>query len=105
MKSVDEYKAIQAYLRHPGAELGKFVVGQLLVDYLGDHSDDLPVNSGLHNRDGEVIHIQNVCKVRTFFSVCKQDLNSLILVAAGSFTPPGQEDSEPGRFVGRGPLC
>ena len=56
MKSVSEYKAIQAYLRHPGAELGKFVVGQLLVDHLGDHSDDLPVNSGLHNRDGEVIY-------------------------------------------------
>ena len=105
MESVSECKAIQAYLRHPGAELGKFVVGQLLVDYLGDHSDDLPVNSGLHNRDGEVIYIQNVCKVRTFFSVCKQDINSLILVVAGSFTPPGQEDSEPGRFVGRGPLC
>ena len=105
MESVSECKAIQAYLRHPGAELGKFVVGQLLVDYLGDHSDDLPVNSGLHNRDGEVIYIQNICKVRTFFSVCKQDINSLILVVAGSFTPPGQEDSEPGRFVGRGPLC
>ena len=105
MKSVSECKAIQAYLRHPGAELGKFVVGQLLVDYLGDHSDDLPVNSGLHNRDGEVIYIQNICKVRTFFSVCKQDINSLILVAAGSFTPPGQEDSVPGMFVGRGPLC
>ena len=55
MKSVSECKAIQAYLRHPGAELGKFVVGQLLVDHLGDDPDDLPVNSGLHNRDGEVI--------------------------------------------------
>ena len=104
MKSVSECKAIQAYLRHPGAELWKFVVGQLLVDHLGDHSDDLPVNSGLHNRDGEVIYIQNICKVRTFFSVCKQDLNSLIL-EAGSFAPPGQEDSVPGMFVGRGPLC
>ena len=55
MKSVSEYKAIQAYLRHPGAELGKFVVGQLLVDHLGDHPDDLPVNSGLQNTEGEVI--------------------------------------------------
>ena len=57
MKSVDEYKAIQAYLRHPGAELGKFVVGQLLVDYLGDNPDDLPVNSGLKNKEGEVIFL------------------------------------------------
>ena len=57
MKSVSECKAIQAYLRHPGAELGKFVVGQLLVDHLGDHSDDLPVNSGLKNKEGEVIFL------------------------------------------------
>ena len=57
MKSVDECKAIQAYLRHPGAELGKFVVGQLLVDYLGDNPDDLPVNSGLKNKEGEVIFL------------------------------------------------
>ena len=64
MKSVDEYKAIQAYLRHPGAELGKFVVGQLLVDHLGDHSDDLPVNSGLKNKEGEVI-ILNILFMRT----------------------------------------
>ena len=58
MKSVSEYKAIQAYLRHPGAELGKFVVGQLLVDHLGDHPDDLPVNSGLQNTEGEVIFLK-----------------------------------------------
>ena len=64
MKSVSEYKAIQAHLRHPGAELGKFVVGQLLVDHLGDHPDDLPVNSGLKNKEGEVI-ILNILFMRS----------------------------------------
>ena len=64
MKSLSECKAIQAHLRHPGAELGKFVVGQLLVDHLGDHSDDLPVNSGLKNKEGEVI-ILNILFMRS----------------------------------------
>ena len=41
------------HLCHSGAELRKFVIGQLLVDHLGDNPDDLPVYSCLLKRDSE----------------------------------------------------
>ena len=39
------------HLCHSSAELRKFVVGQLLVDHLGDDPDDLPVYSCLLKKE------------------------------------------------------
>ena len=70
------------HLCHSGAELRKFVIGQLLVDHLGDDPDDLPVYSCLLKRDSE----EDTVKDKMFIL-------------------PGREDSGQGMFVGHDPLC